>query len=383
MKESAKYRLNYFTYQIGVMFFPYVVLYLKNAGYNSFQYGAVLSFTPIVIACSLPLFALFDKGSGGRKILAGGFALLMIAAEWLIVGFDSLTLIVTAMFFASIAKATLNTSADNITTMYCIETGQEFSKFRSFSSFGYIVANIVGAFLFDKLGFSAILIISSVGMLFFGTGWLNLKQLKLDKNINKKEPNYKLLFTNKAFILFLIYQIFCFAMFTFNNNYEIIYLQVRGLPSYVFGITTLIRVGFEILTLVFLRKSKISYKKMLAAAPLFLIVQSAAFYFLIPTLLIYFLMSIAGIGSGLIVFANNKYLNKIVRPQNVTVALYTSAVVQNLFTGIATMTGGAAIDIFGIKYLYLGSGIILTAAFLITTFFIKHEKNFSGGVSMQ
>ncbi|MDR3263582.1 MAG: MFS transporter [Clostridiales bacterium] len=383
MKESLKYRLNYFIYQAGVMFFPYIALYLKDAGYNSIQYGAVMSFTPIVIAFTLPFCGLLDKSGKGGKLLAAIFSFVMITAEWLIIGFDTLTAIVTAVFFASAAKAALATSLDNIATVYCIDTGHEFSKLRSFASFGYIAANLAGAFLYDSLGFRAILIISSVSMLLFAAGRFGVKRSVSDFKYTKKEPDYRLLLKNKAFLLFLAYQIFCFAMLTFNNHYDIIYQKVRELPSYIFGITTMIRVGFEILTFMFLTKTKISYKRMLVAAPVFLIIQSAAYFFWIPTFFIYFLMSFAGIGSGLIIFANNKYLNKIVRPRNITAALYISAVVQNIFTGLATFIGGAAIDIYGIRYLYLGSGILLSAAFLITVLFIKNEKDFSGSVLLR
>ncbi|MDR1905356.1 MAG: MFS transporter [Clostridiales bacterium] len=373
MKEQFKYRFNYFIHQIGVMFFPYIALYLKDRGYNGMQYGAVMSFTPIVIALTLPLCGLLDKGSRGRKTMATVFSFVITASAWLMIGIDSLTAIIIAVFFASAAKAAITTSIDGATTVYCVETGQEFSRYRSFSSLGYIAANLVGAFLYDKTGFTSILVISSVGILLYVFGWSRLKPLNLDAYSEKKKPDFKLLMKNKAFLMFLVYQTLCFAMMTFINNYDIVYQKFRDLPSYVFGITTLIRVGVEILTFYVLSRSKLSYKTMLVLAPVFFLIQSILYYFLIPTDFIYFLMCFAGMGSGLVIFANNKYLNKIVRPINITIGLYISAMVQNLFTGAATLIGGAVIDALGIRYIFMGSAITLIAAFIFTIVFIRKE----------
>ncbi|MDR2046805.1 MAG: MFS transporter [Clostridiales bacterium] len=380
MKEQTKYRFNYVVYQLGVMFFPYIALYLKERGQSGAEYGAVMSFTPLATALALPFFGILDNGSRGRKILVYAVSALIIVSEWLMVGFGSLTVIMIAVFFASAAKAAYNTSIDGVTTVYCVETGQEFSAYRAFSSLGYILANLAGAFLFDRAGFSAVLIISSVSAVFFALSWSRLKPLSIDGLPRKKEHSYRLLFTNKAFIMFLIYQTLCFTMMTFINNYDIIYQDMRGLPSHVFGITTMIRVGTEILTFFILGKLKrLSYKAMLLAAPLFLLAEAFAYYLFIPTEFIYVLMTSAGIGSGLLIYANNKYLNKIVRPRNVTVGLYVAAMVQNLFVGIATLAGGAAIDRFGAEYLFLGSGVILIAACAFTAVFLKREDKVNAG----
>ncbi|MDR2090958.1 MAG: MFS transporter [Clostridiales bacterium] len=375
MNEQRKYRLNYILYQIGVMFFPYIALFLKAEGYNGLQYGAVMAFTPLVTAAALPFFGMIDNGSGGRKILVYTVSALIIAAEFLMVGVNRLSLIIAAVFAASAAKAAYNTSIDSVTTVYAVETGKEFSSFRSFSSLGYILANIIGAFMFDAAGFHAILIVSAAANVAFCIGWSALKPLALDAEPKKKEHNYRLLLTNKPYLMFLVYQTLCFTMLTFVNNYDIIYQNMRGMPSYLFGVMTAVRVGFEILTFFILsRMKKTSYKAMLAAAPLFLLAQSAAYYAMTPAFSIYFLMAVSGAGSGLVIYANNKYLNKIVRPRNVTVGLYIAAVVQNLSVGIATLAGGAAIDRFGIKYLFLGSAAVLAAAFVFTCAFVKNEK---------
>ncbi|MDR1940493.1 MAG: MFS transporter [Clostridiales bacterium] len=379
MREGVKYKINYILYQIGVMFFPYIALYLKDGGYSGAEYGAVMSFNYLIIAVSLPLCSMFDRGERGRKIFAAVFAVVMIAAQWFFVGLNSLTAIIAAVFAASVAKAALNTSVDNVATVYCVETSQEFSKYRSYSSFGYILANVAAGFMYDKAGFEAILIFSSLASFAFIFSFFAVKPLDLDKTFDKKEPNYRLLFTNKAFIMFLIYQILCFSVFTFINHYDIIYQNMRGLPSYFFGITTLIRVGFEILTFIFLTKKKISYKKMLLLAPVFLLIQSAAYFFMIPTGLIFVIMAFAGTGSGLLIFANNKYLNKIVRTRNVTVALYVSAFIQNLFTGIMVLIGGGAIDGYGVKYLFLASGIAVFCAVIFAGVFVKNENKAAAG----
>ena len=375
MKEASKYRFNYIIYQLTVMFFPYIPLFLKDAGYESSVYGAVMALTPFIIALALPLCSLLDRGSLGRKILVVLLCLVIIGAEWLMVfRSDYLSFVIISVLLASVARAPINTSIDNLTTVYCVETKQDFGKFRSFSSLGYIIANLLGAFLYQKTGFIPILVASSVAGLIYIFSWSATKPLKLDALRDKKEPNYRILFRNKAFLLFIVYQILCFTAFTFNNNYDILYQNTRELPSVMFGVFTAIRVGMEILTYLVLMKIKIPYKVMLVLAPIFLIVPAFFYYLMVDTFYIYFLIAVSGVGGGLLIYPTNKYLISVVRPRNVTVALYITAIMQNLFVGIFTLIGGFALETVHIKYLYLGSSAVLAAALLFSVILPNERK---------
>lgn len=232
--------------------------------------------------------------------------------------------------------------------------------------------------MYDRADFMAITVVSTVSLGLFIFFLFSTKTLDTDKvKLSHSEENHdlKLLFTNKAFITFLILQLICAATLTAMNNYEILYLNFRGIPTRNFGITTLVRVSSEIAALFLLRKVKLSYKTLYLIAPFLVIPQIAVSFFELPTILIYFTMIPSGAASGFFIYLTNRYISIIVRRRNITAASYAQVMLQSVFTGLYLMAGGSVIDTMGITYIYLFAGCLFAlSAIFVLIFFRKNPR---------
>jgi hypothetical protein len=142
----------------------------------------------------------------------------------------------------------------------------------------------------------------------------------------------------------------------------------------VLGITTLIRVTCEILALTLLRKKQFNFKLLFLLAPLFVLPQSIAYFFGAPLFTMFLVVIPSGAASGFLIYINNKYIAKIVRRKNITVATYATVMVQNLFYAIYLFLGGVAMDFMPINYVYLFTGIMLIFAEIFILVFVKKSQ---------
>ncbi|NCA92650.1 MFS transporter [bacterium] len=374
MREDKRYKLIYFTRFLGEFIFSILLtIFLKDRGFSGVKLGTLLSFSPFILALSLPLWALIDKGRS-RKMLVIAASAMLIILELLIYKTQSFAVVAILMVFYSISRAPLSPSLDSMTTVYCIENKKEFSSFRIFGSVGYILAILIGSYLYEKLDFIYIIFTSIIFLSGFIITSIFTKALDIDKvnkHISEEKHDFKLLFTNKAFIVFLIAQLLCAAVLMLNNSYEIIYLQYRGVPTSQFGVTTLIRVTSEILALLLLRKIKPNFKLFYILIPLMILPQSIIYFSDAPIYTLYLVVITAGAASGFQIFLNNKYISHIVSPRNITIATYSITMLQNIFTALYILLGGVIIDHAGIKYVYLCSGIMFIIAAIFITIFFK------------
>lgn len=379
MRERNRYRLIFFSMQVAAnSFYSFLSLYLKNSGYSGTELGFVLSLIPLIIGLSLPFLGYFDAGSKSRKILVVVCSVIMIAAEWGIIGTQKLAVVAILVVIFSMARAPITISVENAVTLYSVENKIEYSSFRSWSSFGYLVAVFVGGYIFEAFGFMWIALFSTLAYGLLISEWLIIKPLKLD-GMPKKEKEYdlKLLAKNRAYIMFIIYIILAYSMLVLSNSYDSLYQNSRGMKASSFGLTNCIRIFFEIAALTFLSKKRFTYKKLMAVAPSFILLQSVLYFFQTPVISIYFIAAFAGFGSGMIIYCVNKYLTMIVRPQNITIGIYIYMMVSNLTTALFTFFGGLIIDYRGIRYVYLCTAALLLAASVFAVFFLKNENKVS------
>lgn len=371
MHESKKYQALYFTRFIGeFIFYSLLTIYLKDNGFNGTEVGTLLSFSPFILAFSQPLWATIDKGKS-RKILILCAGIIIIVLEFVLTYSKTFTFLAIIMVLYSIIRAPLTPSLDAMTTVYCVENKKDYSSFRAFGSIGFIVAMLVGSYLYGKVHFIYLVIISSVFFTLFIAVTIFIKPLDIDSD-KEKNHDYKQLFKNKEFIKFLIAQILCFATLMLNNAYDILYLDYRGLNTALFGVTTLIRVGFETLALMLLRKAKTAlYKLFFVLMPFLMIIQSLIYYFEAPVYTLFIVVIFSGFASGIVIFLNNKYIARIVRPRNITVATYITVMVQNVFIAVYLLLGGMVIDYIGIKYIYLFTAVIFVIAIVFLSIFFK------------
>lgn len=372
MHEKNKYKILFLTRYLAECIFSSVFpLYLKRLDYTGTQIGTILSFSPLFLVLALPFWSRFDSGNARKKVLILAAIFTIVLQIIISIPLPYFLLIIFAILYA-IFKAPFYPSIESMSTIFAIENKIEYSSLRAFGSLGYLLAVVLGAIMIDSVDFRWILASSSILFLVLIMTSFSLKPLKTDSLKVKNKGNYKLLFTNVSFLLFLVAQVLAYSMFILNSNFELLYLDFRGAPSYYFGISTLGRVGLEIVCFNLLIRSKISFKKLFVFVPFMLLVQSISFFLKMPVSLILLFTISTGFSGGVLIYLNNKYISRIVRPENITIATYTMAIIQNIFIAIFVFVGGVIIDKLGIHFVYLMSGISFAIAIVFISLCIKN-----------
>lgn len=373
MREIVKYKTIYFLRYFGeFIFYSLLTVYLKDKGFSGTQVGAVLSFAPVIFACSLPLWLLFDNGKS-RKLLVLTSVMLIIGLEFTLLSIRVFSVLAAVMVIYSVSRAPLSSSLDAMTYVYCIENNKHFSAIRIFGSAGFIAAMLLGSYLYEIVDYVWIAAVSACILLLFLALFLRTMPLNIDKTAKKDyNHDFSLLFKNKEFLVFLLIQTGLNALLNLNCSYDILYQQSRGLDTSVFGIATLVRVTAEIILLSLLQKNKVPFRYLYLSVPFLIIAQSVVYFFSAPVWTIFPVLASAGAASGILIYLGNRYISLIVRPRNITIANYTLVIVSNLGMAVCLFGGGVIIDVFNINYIYLFSGIGLTLfSFLVAMFVHK------------
>jgi PPP family 3-phenylpropionic acid transporter len=367
MREIVRYKTIYFSRYFGeFIFYSLLTVYLKDKGFSGTQVGAVLSFAPIILALSLPLWLMFDNGKS-RKLLILTAVFLIIGLEFSLLFIKIFSVLAAIMVVYSVARAPLSSSLDSMTYVYCVENNQHYSGIRIYGSAGYIAAMLLGSYLYPILDYIWIAIISSAFMLFFLVLFLRSAPLIIDKSQpQKKDHDFKLLFRNKEFLVFLLIQTGLNALLNLNCSYDILYQQSRGMSTSMFGVTTFVRVTAEIIALSLLHKMKVPFRYLYLSVPFLILAQSVIYFFGAPVWSMFLVLISSGAASGILLYLGNRYISIIVRPRNITMANYTYVIAANLVMAICLFSGGVIMDIFNVQYIYLFSGI----GFAVFSFFV-------------
>lgn len=380
MQEVNKYKSIYFTRNLGeFIFYIYLPLFLKNMNYSGTMIGTILSFSPLFLVLALPIWGKIENIISRKHIIIIAAAMTVVMQYFLIIP-SNFIIIASLTVVYSLVRAPLYPSIDSMATLYCIEEKIEFASLRSWGSFGYLIAVVVGGFLFDKYHFLLIVLISTALLILLMYSTASIKPLQVDADKIKgmrRRGNIKQLFRNPFFVKFIIAQILCYTAICVNNIFDILYLTDRGLATYLFGIITMGRISVEILCFKFIRKLNFSYKTLFAAVPLLMLVQSILYFFNAPILSVIAIVFCSGIAIGIIIYLNNKYIAQIVRPKNITMATYVTALIQNLSVAVMTFFGGLVFDAFGIRFIYLITGISFVIGFVFIILFINKTGKYT------
>lgn len=380
MREETKYKSLYLTRNWAeFIFYIYLPLYLKNLNYSGTMIGTILSFSPLLIVIALPVWGKVENIIERKYIIIIAAALTVTMQYFLIIP-SSFVIIASLTVLYSFVRAPLYPSIDSIATIYCIEKKLEFSSLRAWGSFGYLLAVLLGGVLFDYVAFIWIVLLSTVLFvaLIYSSAAIQPLEVDADKLARRnRKGSLKQLLMNPFFVKFLIAQVLCYTAICVNNVFDILYLTNRGVATSVFGLISMARISFEIVCFKYIRRSNFSYKTLFAAVPVMMLTQSVLYFFRAPIIMLFSTVIFTGTAIGIIIYLNNKYIGQIVRPKNITLATYVTAIVQNLSIAIFTFFGGMVYDLLGPNNIYLFTGISFTIGFVFIAIFINKTGRYT------
>ncbi|MCL2630648.1 MAG: MFS transporter [Firmicutes bacterium] len=357
------------------VFFGFVAMLLLSKGFSGVQIGTLLSFAPIILALSMPILGRFDRGKS-RRILLVACIFILVVAEITLVYTTAFATAVAVIAVASVVRAPRLPSVESMTTLYCMEKGGEFSFYRGFGSIGFLVAVFVGGFLYESHGVTPLLIISCVLWGISALAIICLKPLEIDilPREKEKENDFKVLFKNKAFVLFVFFQAILYGAMLFNTNFEMLYLEERGFKTSLFSWLTLLRVGVEVIVFFVLRKKTLPLRFLILSAPLIILIQSVIFFTALPLYSLFIANFFSGVAWGIMIYVNNRYLRENICKKSFTMAVYISMTVQHIALAVLLLSGGVFMDYLSIKHAYLATGAIFVLCFVYALFAFGKQR---------
>lgn len=374
MREIGKYKTMFFARYSGeFIFYTLLTVYLKDKGFSGTEVGAMLSFSPIILALSMPIWLALDNGKF-RKLLIIAATASVIALEYVITYAQQFALLAVFMVIYSIVRSPLSSSLDSMAYVYCVESKREYSSVRIWGSAGYIAAILAGSYIYGYVDFIWIVGLSTVILIAFVGIFMYTAPLGIDGGRKKpSDHDFGLLMRNKEYLLFLVIQTVSISLVSVNNSYDILYQQSRGMDTSLFGISTLLRVGAEICTMYLLGKRKIGFRYLYLSVPFMMLTQCISYFLGAPIWSVFAVTLFTGTASGILIYLGNKYISIIVRPRNITIATYIMVITNNLIFALFLFLGGIVIDYLDINFIYLftGAAFVIIAAFV--AFFVRKD----------
>ena len=270
---------------------------------------------------------------------------------------------------------------DSYSTQYAKINDINVSNLRVYGSIAYVIGLITSGYVINLFGYGVSFIICSVLFTLTSIMYLIIKPIFDEIKNHEEKRNYKEVFSNKGYLLFLIYYVFMFGIQKASNNYYGLLLESKGISSSGYGYVYAMGVVMEVITLILFNKlnKKLNFKILLLIA-----IASIAIQNMIngSNLSVYVIISsyiLRGIAYGILLHVNYKILVNLVGVKNSTIVILLEELGINILVIIANAIGGNIIEniSYNAYYLILGSMAFLDLIYyliFVQKYVIKNDK---------
>ncbi|SDW11606.1 MFS transporter, PPP family, 3-phenylpropionic acid transporter [Marininema mesophilum] len=367
-KQMTSSRLTRFTFSAHFYFilfgmggfFPLLSTYfLKDAGLNGTQIGAILSLGPIIMVFAQPLWGLLcDTTQRSKQVLMGTTFFTGLSGLGYLINNDYGWMLGIAAILA-VFQAALVPISDSLAMSYVQREGGDYGKLRLWGAVGFAsAAYFIGEWAENSglmvifIGFAGAMTLSAVT-----ASLLPRERVSFDIDLR---TGLSRLMKLPQFPLFLMGTFFVFGPIQANNVYFGLLIQDLGGTLAGVGIGFLLAAGSEAPVMRF--ASKWISRRGLLSVVIFASLVSAArwlFYGYEPSVAWVYITTVSqGLSVGLFIPAALQYVQDIAPKEVKTtaIALYTAAG-TGLGNWFFSLLGGVIFDHFGIYSTYLFFGI--------------------------
>lgn len=395
MNETIKYKLvNAIRYFGDAFFYPFFSLYLRSQNLVEDNIGFILSISPIIAIIANPIYSVIcnniKRTKNTLKIVTclEGLIILTIAFSSNFYLISALTLLM------AICGSCHYGLMDSLTSVYSNENNISYSSIRIYGSIAYIIATTLGGYVIDFLGFEASFAIACILFIISGIMYHMIKPIEfdtdsnnhsdinnnIDNNKNLKNSTSKLsIFKNKKYVLFIILYMLLLGTHFSSDGFYSLYLESRGITSNEFGMVYSYFVTFEVLTLIYLNKTKRRFdtNKMLIFASILLITRLICNYLYLDLYIVIAVSALRGIGYAICLHYCYDYVVKIVGAEKGTFAIMMMTLLYSLYLALFNNIFGNIIKNYSYKRFYFVAICLAIIALIIAIirFIIYRKEN--------
>lgn len=373
--EIQKYRILYFIrFFADAFFYPFYSMFLATILFDGTTIGFIMSILTFMSMVANPLWSLLAKNvSLSRKYL-----LVMVIAESIgiivLTGTAHLGVVIIALLTVVIGLFNNPTYGliDGMTATYLFQDRHDFTSIRVFGSIGYAIGTIFGGIIFTSFGFLINSIIAAILTFSVSLILLALKEIKVEEEVEEgeKKSNLKQLLTNKKYIAYLLSYILFYGAFAVGDVYFSLYLTSKNYANLVGYILASMFV-VEIFCMIFInfKLKKVKSTHLIYCFLILNLIRCLSIYFSFGFFSVIIAVLCRGVGISVVVTSNVRYISKITRKNNFTIALMSLTVASSIFGIIFNIFGGYLYQTYSFELLYLvlaGMGVIGGISFILT-----------------
>lgn len=386
------YKIYFFSYFLAQgAYLPLYPIYLKNvAQISEGLTGTILSINPLISILLQPLWGILNERFNlNKRLLFISIAAINVASVIILLSHQitpritfatTYTFIVLFSSLYGIFACSITPLHDSIALKYVKKYGYQYGDVRIFGSIGYALGAFLSGQLVSLWGYNALIILCS---LFYGISLFSLLRMKqvrvvMERDPVNKESNFKVLFKNKSFVVFLLFIAFSHGVLSPSGNFLFLYLEKSGGGEDIVGLGTSLIVVIEIIVMLAVLKvnKRFSDLTLLMWA---IILQIPVLITFILTDNIYVLLTVfifRGASNGLLIPVMVSLISSIVHPKQLSLGLSVYSALSVGLTGfIVSATGGFIIERFSYGVFFFLMLLSITFSLFLGIYLGKVRKH--------
>lgn len=360
-KKLLMFKIYFFTFFFAQgVHLPLYPIYLSNiAKISEGLIGIILSINPLLSIIFQPFWGLInEKFKLGKKLAL--FSILVLNTATIIIFLShEITPLITFMttyafivLFATIYalfSCSIGPIQDTLTLLYVKKYGFRYGDVRIWGSAGYALGAFISGQLVALWNYNVVVILC---LIFYGISFISLVKMKQVRTSNikhnhNKENVFKVIFTNKPFLVFLIFVALGFGVLGALGNYFFLCIKQNGGSEDTIGITTFFIVIIEIIVMIITLKLNARFSD--------LTLMISAIFLQMPLLLVFIFSNnltlliaallLRGASQGLYIPVIFNFMSSLLSPKHISTGLVAYSVLSIGLTGfITSFSGGFIIE---------------------------------------
>ncbi|MGM9971445.1 MAG: MFS transporter [Anaeroplasmataceae bacterium] len=368
--------LNFVRYFADAFFYCFFQVYLAYRGLTESKIGIVASILPIAAIIVNPIWNSICKNVNINKLIITITTVVEGIIIIIIGNLSTFETIMVATIMLAIVYSPFYSLLDSFCGSFTNTYGGDYGIIRMYGSLAYVFATSLAGILIGILGYKIVFIIA--GSIFILCSLLikNIKPITLNikDDDNSKKRNFKAVFTNKKFYLYLIFYLLTVSISLVGDTFLSVFFKTeRGCSEAQYGFIYSGIVLTEVVIMILIAKigKKIPFSFLLILAGICYSIRQFAIALDLPLYAVILLVMVRGFAWGSILSINIRILVKIVGINNLTTAVVIIAVSESAFKAIGNTILGNAIENIGYYKSYGILGIInLSVTILALIYFV-------------
>jgi MFS transporter, PPP family, 3-phenylpropionic acid transporter len=358
MNETFKFKLFYFIRFFGdALFTPFLSIYFVSKGITETNLGILLAITPFMTILVNPFWNWLVKDAKTSRLILKIMTLIegaLIILLTRVSGFELYALIVTLIAFFCSPFIPIQ---DGFTAVYTNQTKIEYTSIRIYASIAYVFALAVAGLAALFMDYDGIFLIAGAFYVLTALVAQWIKPLDEGKPTEvRPKRDLKSLFRNSNFIKYLIFYTVMIGSVRIGDSFYGVYMTSElGLSNSEFGLVFSAFIIAEVIVMRYLvlHGSHFSDKALYVTAAIMFAARFLAYALQMPNSVIIVMTMFRGIAWGIVLYAHIKYIIRIVRVENVFVAIMMISLTFSIYTGVGNFFFGAYIEKNGYASFYL------------------------------